>query len=513
MAARRLSVRKTKEIIRLAHEAGLSRRQIARSLQVSPTTVGECLKRAEAAGIAWPLPEEADDEALEVMLYGEGKKEPARPMPEMAYLCTELSRRGVTLRLLWSEYADEHPEDHYSYPQFCNIYRTWARGLEVSMRQVHRAGEKTFVDWAGQGIPVVDASTGEVIERPVFVAALGASSYTYAEACPSQELPHWTGAHTRAFSFFGGVSRILVPDNTKTGVTHPCRYELDLNPTYAEMAAHFGCAVIPARVRKPKDKAKVESAVLQVERWVIAPLRGRTFFSLTEANRAIRERLEFLNNRKMAGLDASRRELYETLDLPALLSLPQRPYEYGVWREGVGVNIDYHISVEGHFYSVPYQLTKKRVDVRLTAQVVEIFYKGKRVASHPRSHAKGKATTQGEHRPASHSAHLEWTPSRIVAWARETGPATAELASEIMRNKPHPEMGYRACLGIIRLGKKYGPERVEAAAARALSAGAASYKSVKSMLASGLDQECEEGDGERPPLPSHPNLRGPDYYN
>ena len=503
-------MRKTKEIIRLAHEAGLSRRQIARSLQVSPTTVGECLKRAEAAGIAWPLPEEADDEALEVMLYGEGKKEPARPMPEMAYLRTELSRRGVTLRLLWSEYADEHPEDHYSYPQFCNIYRTWARGLEVSMRQVHRAGEKTFVDWAGQGIPVVDASTGEVIERPVFVAALGASSYTYAEACPSQELPHWTGAHTRAFSFFGGVSRILVPDNTKTGVTHPCRYEPDINPTYAEMAAHYGCAVIPARVRKPKDKAKVENAVLQVERWVIAPLRGRTFFSLAEANQAISERLDFLNNRTMKGLGASRRELFCRIDRPALLPLPSCPYEFA-HRKRARVNIDYHVEVCGHYYSVPYRLVREQVEVRYTQRTVEVYHRGRRVASHPRSYARGRATTQDDHRPASHRAYLEWTPSRIISWAEETGPATAELVSAIMASKPHPEMGFRSCLGIIRLSARYSPARVEAAAGRALASGAVSYRSIKSILSAGLDRIADEEDPLV--LPEHENIRGPEYYN
>ena len=316
----------------------------------------------------------------------------------------------------------------------------------------------------------------------------------------------------RAFCFFGGVSEILVPDNTKTGITSPCRYEPDVNRTYAELASHYGVAVIPARVRKPRDKAKVESAVLQVERWVIAPLRDRVFFSLSEANEAISEQLCFLNDRKMTGMDVSRRELYSELDRPALAPLPGRAYECATWKVGVGVSIDYHIQFEGNFYSVPYQLVRRKVDACLTARTLEAFIGGKRVASHPRSYARGVAITAAEHRPASHAAYLEWTPSRIEAWARSTGPATAELASAIMARWPHPEQGYRACLGVIRLGKRYGAERLEAACRRALLSEEASYKRVKNILTSGLDRAELEPD-ERPPLPDHGNLRGPDYYN
>lgn len=505
-------MRKAREILRLAGEAGLTHRQIARSLSLSPTTVGTCLKKAERVGLSWPLHEDMDEEALEALIYGDEKPEPEHPLPEMAYLRTELARKGVTLKLLWMEYAQEHPQDHYSYSHFCNIYRAWARGIETTMRQVHKAGEKTFVDWAGDGIRITDPETGEISEAPLFVAALGASSFTFARAYPTRELFCWIDGHMRAFRFFEGASRIIVPDNEKTGVTSPCRYEPDLNRTYAEMASHYGCAVIPARVRKPRDKAKVESAVLQAERWIVAPLRNRIFFSLAEANQAIEERLDFLNDRPMAGLGKSRRELWRELDRPALMPLPDRPYEYGTWKPGVGVNIDYHISVEGNFYSVPYQLTKKKVDVRLTAHTLEAFWRGKRVASHLRSYGRGQTVTDPAHRPASHRAYLEWTPSRIEAWAAETGPATAELATAIMARWPHPEMGYRACLGVIRLGKKYGAERLEAACRRALFTGAASYKSVKSILASGLDRTGPEPE-ERPPLPGHQNLRGPDYYN
>jgi transposase len=346
----------------------------------------------------------------------------------------------------------------------------------------------------------------------VFVAAHGFSSYTYAEAVASQELPNWIGAHVRAFDFFGGTPEILVPDNLKAGITHACRYEPDVNTTYWDMASHYSCAVIPARVRKPRDKAKVENAVLQVERWVIAPLRNRTFGSIGEANTAIAERVEWLNNRKMKVLDASRAELFEAHDLPELRPLPERPYEFATWKKA-RVNMDYHIEVEGHYYSVPYQLTREKVEARITERTIEVFHRGKRVTSHVRSFVKGRATTIHDHRPASHRAHLEWTPSRIVAWAEETGPATASLVDEIMRRKPHPEMGYRSCLGIIRLSSKFGSERMEAASRRALACGAFSYKSVKSILSAGLDQIEARASENRPPIPVHENVRGPDYYN
>jgi transposase len=383
----------------------------------------------------------------------------------MKLIHRELSRKGVTLALLWQEHAADNPGDHYSYSWFCELYRRWASSVEISMRQDHKAGEKLFTDFAGQTIPIVDRETGEITQAEVFVAAHGFSSYTYAEAVASQELPNWIGAHVRAFDFFGGTPEILVPDNLKAGITHACRYEPDVNTTYWDMASHYSCAVIPARVRKPRDKAKVENAVLQVERWVIAPLRNRTFGSIGEANTAIAERVEWLNNRKMKVLDASRAELFEAHDLPELRPLPERPYEFATWKKA-RVNMDYHIEVEGHYYSVPYQLTREKVEARITERTIEVFHRGKRVTSHVRSFVKGRATTIHDHRPASHRAHLEWTPSRIVAWAEETGPATASLVDEIMRRKPHPEMGYRSCLGIIRLQERQvhplgraGPDR------------------------------------------------------
>jgi len=511
MPARRLSMKKTKDILRLAQETDLANRQIARSLNVSPSTVAECVKRAEAAGLVWPFDVgNMDEEAVEELLYPE-KKAPTRPLPEWKDVHRELSRKGVTLMLLWQEYVDANGDDHYSYSQFARRYATWTKRLDMSMRQVHKAGEKLFSDFAGHTLPIVDPATGEMTDAHLFVCSLGFSNYTYAEAFPSEQLPCWIAGHANAFAHFGAAPEIIVPDNPKAIVTRADRYEPELNRTFEDMASHYGCVVIPARVRAPKDKAKVESAVLQAERWILAPLRNRVFHSLPEANVAIAERLEWLNDRTMRGMDASRAELFEAVDRPAMLDLPERPYGFATWKKA-RVNIDYHVEVEGHYYSVPYRLTREKVEVRLTEGTIEVFHRGKRVASHPRSFARGQATTTHDHRPASHRAYLEWTPSRIISWAAETGPSTAGLVEEIMRRKPHPEMGYRSCLGIIRLSGKFGPERLEAASHRALSVGACSYKSVKSILQSGLDK-IEKQDDERPAIPVHENVRGPDYYN
>jgi transposase len=416
----------------------------------------------------------------------------------------------VTLQLLWMEHKEAHPDGH-QYTQFVHHYREWARHLDLVLRQEHRAGEKLFLDFAGETIPVVDPETG--VEGPweLFVGVLGASDYTYAEALPSQELPQWIAAHVRCFQFLGGCPKILVPDNLKSAVTQAHRYEPLLNRTYEEMATHYGCAVIPARPRKPRDKAKVEAGVLMVERWILATLRHQTFFSGVALNDAIRERLERLNDRPFKKLDGCRRSLFEELDKPALRPLPERPYEYGIWKRGK-VNIDYHVEVDHHYYSVPYQLVGQLYEVRLTASTVEVYVRGRRAASHPRSFRRGGFTTVAEHMPASHRRHLEWTPSRIERWAEQTGPQTAVLAAGILRSRPHPEQGFRSCLGVLRLGKRYGPERLEAACARAVEIGAFSYRSVDSILRTGLDRQpafpppSSNGHGH------HANVRGPAYY-
>ena len=382
------------------------------------------------------------------------------------------------------------------------------------MRLSHKAGEKVFVDYAGQTVPVVDPQTGEILPTQIFIGVLGASNYTYAEAFPSQKLHFWIQGHIHAYEYFEGVAKATVPDNTKTAVTHPCYFEPDLNATYLDMARHYGTAILPARPRKPRDKAKVEGAVLIAQRWILAALRNHTFFRLEQANEAIAKKLEELNGRRFQKLDTTRKELFETLDKPALLPLPATRYEYADWSTPK-VNIDYHVEVDKHYYSVPYQLVHQYLDARFTLTCVELFHKGQRVASHVRSFKKGKHTTLKEHMPKSHQRYLEWTPTRILEWAKKSGgKKTAELAQEILNRRAYPEQGYRSCMGLMRLGKAYGSDRLEGACERALYLGAYSYKSVKSILRTGLDQQPlpqAKGACRRIPL-DHKNIRGAAYY-
>jgi len=511
MANKRLSMRKIREVLRLCWEKHLSARQAAESCGVARGTVRNILDRAERAGLSWPLPDGFDDASLENLLFPSTVPLTVerRNMPSFEYIRSELTRKHVTLQLLWHEYREKNPEG-YEYSQFCLRYRSWQRTLEIALRQDYKAGEKLFVDFAGDTIPVHDPATGAVIPAYLFVATLGASNYTYAEAVLTQNLPSWIMLHVHTFEFMGCVPVIVVPDNTRSGVTRSCRYEPDLNPTYADMAAHYGAAVIPARVRKPKDKAKVESAVLTAERWIIAALRNHTFFSVGDLNRAIRDKLEDYNGRLLQKLKVSRRHLFETIDRPAMKPLPGRRYEYAEW-ERHRVNIDYHVEIGRHYYSVPYQLRQQTVDVRVTASTVEILFKGNRVASHPKSHVPGRHTTVSAHMPEAHRRYLEWTPSRIVNWAEKTGPSTASLVREIMEQRPHPEQGFRSCLGIIRLGRRYGQERLEAACARALALRAYSYKNVESILKNNLDgKELPETASGKCVI--HGNIRGNGYY-
>jgi transposase len=504
-------MRKIREVLRLSLGEGLSRRQVGAAVGLPYTPIAHYLVRARAAGVGWPLPDGMDDAGLERCLFPVApNSRVARPLPDFGAVHTELRRKGVTLELLWVEYRERHP-DGYGYSQFCQLYRAWQRRVDAVMRQEHRAGEKLFVDFAGQTVPVVDPRTGEVSQAAIFVAVLGASNYTYAEAVPSQELPHWVGAHARALAHLGGCPAIVVPDNLRSGVARAHRYEPELNRTYQEMAAHYGAAVIPARPNKPRDKAKVEAGVLLVERWVLARLRKRTFFSLAELNDAIRGLLAELNDRPFKKLPGTRRSLFETLDRPALKPLPVRPYEYATWRVAK-VNIDYHVEADRHWYSVPHQLVGERVDVRLTATTVEAFCRGRRIASHLRSGRAYAFTTDPAHMPASHRAHAEWTPGRILRWARTVGPKTAELVEGVLASRPHPEQGFRSCLGILRLGRRYGDQRLEAASARALALGAFTYRSVESILRTGRDRQPLLA-LVPPPVPRpHDNLRGPTYY-
>jgi transposase len=474
------------------------------------------LARAAAAGLSWSLVAGLSEAELESRLFhwGNSPADPPRPLPDCQYIYDQLrdyKNVNLTLTQLWLEYLEHHP-DGYQYTQFCEYYHRWRGKLDYCMRQEHRAGEKTFIDYC-ECLSIVDRVTGELTLTQLFVAVWGASDYTYAEATLSQKLPDWIGSHVRAFEYFQCVARMLVPDNLKSGVHDACFYEPEINPTYAEMAQHYGCAVLPARPAKPRDKAKVEAGVLIAQRWILAVLRHRTFYSLAELNEAIRECLERLNTRTMRRLKKSRRELFESLDRPAALPLPARSYEYAEWLKA-GVNIDYHIEVDDHYYSVSFALLRERLDVRLTATTVEAFHKGERVAAHPRSHVKGGYTTLPEHMPPEHRRYAEWSPSRFIQWAGKTGTATAEVVEKILASRTYPEQAYRACLGIMRLSRQYEPARVEAAARRAIHFNACSYRSMRSILASGLDSHALPGpQPQQAPLPLHENIRGQAFYN
>jgi transposase len=433
-----------------------------------------------------------------------------RPQPDWAALRREMARRSVTLQLLWEEYRSGTP-DGYCYSHFCERYRDWSGRQSPTMRQHHVAGDKMFVDYAGQTVDLVDPETGEVHPAQIFVAVLGASSYAFAEATWSQGLADWTGSHVRAFSFFGGVTRQVVCDNLKAGVTKPCRYEPAINATYQEMAAHYGTAILPARVRKPRDKAKVEAAVLLVERWILARLRNRRFFSLAAINEAIRAHLDDLNSRPFRRLPGSRRSVYEEIERPALLPLPVEAYVYAEWFKR-RVAPDYHIEVAGHFYSVPHRLLKEPVEARLTATTVEIFHRSGRVACHARNYGRSRHTTLPDHMPSSHRRLAEWTPQRLETYAADIGPATKTLVETILTGRRHPEQGFRTCLGILRLGKAYGAERLEAACARGLEIGTSTYGAIASILKNNLDRRSAKTQDELP-LIEHANLRGSRYYH
>ena len=515
MANERLSMRKTREILRLKWELGRSHREVASSLGVGLGTVSLALERAIAAGLVWPAVEAMSETELDRRLYRR-KELPLgdRPAPDFAYLHTELRRPSVTLELLHHEYLEHHP-DGYRYSQFCERYRRWAGTQRRSMRQVHRAGEKLFVDYAGQHPRVIDPEAGEVREAELFVAVLGASSFTFAEATWTQQSHDWIASHMRAFEYLGGVPGAVVPDQLRTGVSVPCRYEAGIQRTYQELAEHYGTVVLPARPAHPRDKAKVEVAVQVAERWILARLRNQSFFSLIELNGRIAELLEELNGRLMRVYGASRRELFERFDKAALKPLPDKRYLYGEWKSA-RVSIDYHTEVDHHYYSVPHKLVGEKLDVRLTATTVEIFQRGVRVASHARSYRRGMHTTVAEHMPAAHRAHHEWSPSRLVRWGQTVGPKTAALVEAILSDRPHPEQGYRSCLGILRLERRYGRERLEAACARALSAGARSYRHVDSILKHGLDRQPPQqpsAASEPRQLLLHENVRGGRYYH
>jgi transposase len=505
-------MRRLRELLRLKYEAGLSHRAIAQACTVGLGTVTTYLQRAAAAGLEWPLPADLDDAALEARVFARPAFAQAsdRHVPDWHQLHHELKKPGVTLQLLWLEYRAQHPGG-YGHTQFCERYRRWARTLKPSMRQVHRAGEKVFVDFSGTRPHLVDANTGEEMAVELFVGVLGASGLIYAEATRSQDLPSWIGAHVCMLEYFQGSPAIWVPDNLKSGVTTADRYEPEINRTYVELAQHYGAVVIPARVARPKDKPKAEVSIQIAQRWVLAVLRHQTFFTLADFNAAIRARVDAINARPMKVLGVSRRTLFEQIDRPALKPLPRTRYELAEWKP-CRVNIDYHVEVDHTFYSVPYQLVHERVEARFTAATVEVFFKGRRVATHARLSGRGRFATQLDHMPRAHRAHAEWTPSRLIAWAEQTGPATGRLVAGILERRPHPEQGYRACLGLMRLGRVHGADRLEAACHRAERLRSYRYRTVEHMLINQQDRLPLADPAPARPVLTHENLRGATYY-
>ena len=509
MPTQGVSMRKIKAILRLHFEAKLSQHQIAQSLNLSSGVVNKYLKRAATCGLSWPLPVAYEDEAaLEKYLRG-STSTPIEKPPVLDFKQThhELKRKGMTLQLLWEEYQGT-VENPLSYSHFCLLYRRWKKTQPFSMRQTHKAGDKVFVDYAGQTVEIINPTTGEILAAQIFVGCLGASNYTYAEATLTQQLPDWVASHRRMFEFFGGVPALIVPDNLKSGIHKACRYEPDINPTYADFIDYYGTAVLPARPAKPKDKAKAENAVQVVERWILARLRHRTFTGLAELNAAIRELIHTLNLKPFKKLPGCRQGAFETLDKPALKPLPLHPYEYAHFKWA-------RVELEGHYYSVPYAYIGKEVGLRFTHTTVTCWYQGKQIATHSRRYQKGKHTTLPEHMPKSHRKHMQWTPGRFLNWATQVGPATTTLVKHLLECKPHPEQGYRSCLGLLNLAKRFSKPRLEKACARAVALGTKTRRSVESILTHQLENQplpVAELSANNLPV-THENLRGKEYYH
>jgi transposase len=505
-------MRKIREVLRLRHAQKASAREIALAVNIARSTVAEYLYRSDAARLSWPLPSDLSDEGLERLLFPPSADATAAPRstPHWADVQKELARKGVTLLLLWQEYKEQNP-DGYGYSRYASLYREWLGKTDLRMRQHHKAGEKLFVDFVGLTMPITDPETGAVRTVQVFCSAMGASQRIFARAYDSQKLENWIAANCDALEFYGALPEVIVPDNLKSGVTRADRFEPVLNQAFTEFARHYGLAILPARPIKPRDKSKVENAVQQVERWVLAPLRDRTFFSLEELNREIQAKLEELDVRLMKGPGASRRELFQEIDLPAMRPLEMPRYEFATWKRAK-VAPDYCVEFEGHRYSVPYTLVGRHVEVRASLHAVEVFADSLRVCTHRRSILRRGFTMLKDHMPIAHREYAEWTPERIENWAAGTGPQTKEVVTRMMASKVHPEQAFRSCMGIISLAKEYTPERLEAACARALRYRGCSYRNVKTILKNGLDKEEPPSTASLFEPSLHANVRGSDYY-
>ena len=502
---------KITEVFRQRHKLKRSYRDIARSLNISISTIYDYLGRAKAAGIAWPLPDGVSEQDLYDKLFSSATRATVeRPLPEWEDVHRELRKKGVTLRLLWREYREIHATG-LGYTQFCERYRAHVKMITPVMRQVHKGGEKTFVDYSGMKMSWINPATGEIHEAEIFVGSLGASQFTFAEATATQQLPDWIQSHVRMWEYFGGVSEIAVPDNLLSGVTKAHRYDPDINANYQHLSEHYGFAIVPARAGEPKDKAKVENAVGCVQKQILAPLRHITFTSLGEINAAIKPRLTVFNNQPFQKMKTSRRELFEAVDKPALKSLPPERYHYADWCDAK-IHIDYHFIFDNHYYCVPYHYIHQSVKIRSTAKTIECFYQGNRIAAHARSYTRYGFTTLKEHMPPAHQAQTGWGPDRMQRWAKKIGAETAGFIDYMIASRPFPQQAYRACLGLLRMGERFGEERLEKACAIALASGLTRYQQVESILKKRLDTLPNSHTQTELVLSEHENIRGSDYY-
>ncbi len=508
-------MRKIREVLRLKFEARLSHERIAAATGLSKGAVSNYVQRAVRQSLIWPLPQELDDAAIERLLFPQLVQREQYTHADYAYVHQELQRKAVTLQLLWEEYQASHGERAYQYSQFCWHYQRFRDSLARSMRQTHRAGEKLFIDYSGDTVAVINAVTGEIRAAQIFIASMGASKYTYAEASWTQTLPDWIASHIRMLEHLGCVPEILVPDNLKSAINKACRYEPEATSTYEDLARHYGCAIIPARPYKARDKAVAETHVLVVQRWILARLRNRQFFALAELNAAIAQLLVELNHRAFKKLPGCRASAFEAIDRPAMKPQPEQRYEYAEWLKAK-VYIDYHVEADGHYYSVPHQLVGQYVHVRMTASAIECLFKGRRLAAHVRSYARGKHTTLPEHMPESHRRHMQWTPGRLLNWGQKIGPGTRGVVQWQLENRPHPEQGYRACLGLLNLARTYGEGRLEAACRRALIIGSPTRKRILAILEAKLDQHPDLFPAADASVATatlaHANVRGADYF-
>jgi transposase len=514
MATKRIPMRQLREILRLRLHAKLSMRQIRDSLRLSLGAIQKAVSKAEALELDWEAIEKLDDSHLAAKIYPQADtaKSSHKELPDWVDIYRELKRKGTTMQLLWEEYSQQYPNRSFSYAQYCRLYRDWLKKQRRSMRQTHKAGEKLVVDYAGQTVPIVTPVTGEIRTAQIFVAVLGASNYTFCEATWSQKLPDWVNSHVRAFEFIGGVPTIVVPDNLKSAVTKACRYDPVINPSYQQLAAHYGTALVPARPLKPKDKAKAEVGVQIIERWILARLRHHTFFSLSELNHCIKALLEEVNNKPFKQLKGTRQQWFDSIDRPALLPLPKQIYQYTDIKT-VKVNIDYHIQYGDHFYSVPHHLVGEKIELHAKEYLIELFFHNKRITSHARKYYSGM-TTEPEHMPVKHEKHHQWTPGRLMNWAKDIGDEVLVWVKTVLNQRQHPEQAYRVCLGLLNLSRSYPAQRLNKACLIANKNSLYKLKHIKDILLSNQDQLVSDAKESLPTLPQdHENIRGPESFH